>query len=245
MTSIMDLVVEIRQKLQAVPGRTGILAEERRYSTFDEELIIREFFQDRMNGFFLDVGCAWPVHANNTYYLEKHLGWKGIAIDALPEYAPDWKKERPDCKFFNYLVTDHSGTSDTFFKSPDSGLSSTSRSWASAHWLGLSLKPEEVHVRTITLNDLLEREGVAKIDLLAMDLEGHELLALEGIDLDFFQPELVVVESPSDAVLRHFDEQGYEMLERYVPFDIVNRYFRRRQMPKRTLSLAPPSRPRS
>lgn len=228
MPSIVDVIMEIRRRLQAVPGRTGILAEDRRYSTFDEELIIREFFQDRRNGFFLDVGCAWPVTASNTYYLEKHLGWKGIAIDALQEYAKDWKTERPDSRFFNYLVTDHSGASHTFFKSPDSGLSSTSRHWASAHWLGMSLKPEEIQVRPITLNDLLEREGVEKIDLLAMDLEGHELQALEGIDLERFQPELVVVESPSQSVLRYFDQYGYEMLERYVAFDIVNRYFRRR-----------------
>ena len=72
------------------PGRTGILAEEPRYSRFAEEVLIRHFFQDREGGFFLDVGCAWPIRSNNTYYLEHHLGWTGIGIDALPDYADGW-----------------------------------------------------------------------------------------------------------------------------------------------------------
>ena len=56
------------------PPRRDILGTEKKlYSQFDEELIIRDFFQDRRGGFFLDVGAAWPLRNNNTYYLEKHL----------------------------------------------------------------------------------------------------------------------------------------------------------------------------
>jgi hypothetical protein len=29
------------------------------------------------------VGAAHPVRNSTSYYLEKHLGWTGIAIDAL------------------------------------------------------------------------------------------------------------------------------------------------------------------
>ena len=52
------------KRLQSVEGREGILAEKRLYSTFDEELIIRDYFQDRRGGFYLDVGCAWAEEAN-------------------------------------------------------------------------------------------------------------------------------------------------------------------------------------
>ena len=64
-------------------ARRDILGtEKKRYSQHNEELIIRDFFQDRREGFFLDVGCAWPIRNSTTYYLEKHLGWSGIGIDA-------------------------------------------------------------------------------------------------------------------------------------------------------------------
>lgn len=216
------------EKIHAAP-RTGILAEQKRYSLFDEELIIRDYFQDRRDGFFVDVGCAWPIKASNTYYLEKHLGWKGIGIDALDDYAPLWERDRPGSKFFAYLVTDRSGGFGTFFKSPNTGLSSTDRKSASGSHFGDSLEPVEVKIPQITLDDLLAREGVTKIDLLSMDIEGHEPEALEGFSVQRYHPELVVVEGKSPRVARYFRRHGYERLRKYEPYDNVNRYFHPRR----------------
>ena len=53
------------------------------YSQGEEETLIRAFFKDRTGGFFLDVGASHFQKDSTTYYLEKHLGWRGIAIDAL------------------------------------------------------------------------------------------------------------------------------------------------------------------
>ena len=52
------------------------------YCHYDEELIIRDLFQDRRNGFNLDVGCAAARKRSTTFLLEKHLDWSGIGIDA-------------------------------------------------------------------------------------------------------------------------------------------------------------------
>ncbi len=70
----MDSIIkQHKQSMAEAEGREGILAEQRLYSVFDEELIIRDFFQDRREGFFLDVGCSEPIKGSNTFYLEKHL----------------------------------------------------------------------------------------------------------------------------------------------------------------------------
>lgn len=226
--SLLEALGEHHRRIRNAPGRTGILAEEKRYSLFDEELIIRDFFQDRGGGVFVDVGCAWPIYANNTYYLEKHLDWTGIGIDALDDYAEDWKRERPNSKFFRYLVTDRSGGTGTFFRSPNTGLSSTNQDRAAGKNYGDSLEPEKLEIPRITLDDLLDREGIEKIDLLSMDIEGHEPKALAGFDIDRFRPDLVVVEGKSRAVTKYFHEHGYEEIERYIPFDGINRYFQRK-----------------
>ncbi len=237
--SLLEALGEHHRRNRNAPGRTGILAEEKRYSLFDEELIIRDFFQDRGGGVFVDVGCAWPIYANNTYYLEKHLDWTGIGIDALEDYAEGWKRERPNSKFFSYLVTDRSGGTGNFFKSPNTGLSSTNRDRAAGKNYGDSLEPEELAIPRITLDDLLDREGIAKIDLLSMDIEGHEPKALAGFDIERFRPDLVVVEGKSRAVTKYFHEHGYEEIERYIPFDGINHYFQR--MPESaTESSSPP-----
>lgn len=225
--SVSSVIEQKRRELAQVPGRSGILAERRRYSTFDEELIIRDFFQDRRDGFYLDVGCAWPVFASNTYYLEKHLGWTGIGVDALADYASAWKEKRPRSKFFSYLVSDRSGSGEAFYKSTNPGLSSTNPVAATGKAFGEELGKEEIQVPSITLNELLDREGVEKIDMLSMDIEGHEPKALAGFDIERFSPELVVIEGGQGVVQAYFERHGYEVIERYIPFDTVNRYFRR------------------
>src|SRR5687768_12219676 len=69
------------------------------FSQFGEEWIIRDFFQDRRNGVFLDVGSSHHQQFNNTYYLETVLGWSGIAVDALQEFAKGYEANRPRTRF--------------------------------------------------------------------------------------------------------------------------------------------------
>jgi hypothetical protein len=88
------------------------------------------------------------------------------------------------------------------------------------------VEPEEIKVPMITLDDLLDREGIEKIDLISMDIEGHEPQALAGFDIERFRPELVVVEGFDPMVTKYFHDHGYEQIERYTAFDLINRYFR-------------------
>ena len=225
--NLRKLIQKQKADLRKVPGRVGLLAEKKLYSLFDEELIIRDFFGDKREGFFVDVGCAWPIIANNTYYLEKHLGWTGIGIDALSDYAEAWQRDRSASKFFNFLVSDKSSDNAVFFKSQSMGLSSADIGRADGTHFGGKLEVEEISLPSISLNDLLDREGIETIDLLAMDIEGHELTALHGFDIDRFRPALVVTEGRRPAVAAFFAEHGYEVIERYRPFDTVNDYYRR------------------
>jgi FkbM family methyltransferase len=198
------------------------------HSQGKEELIIRDFFGDRREGFFVDVGCAWPVIYSNTYYLEKQLGWSGIAIDALPEFEPSWKKRRPKSKFFNYLITDHSDSREPFYRSELKGISSIRKPVTGP--AGNERAFEEIQVPTITLTDLLEQNGVSKIDFLSIDIEGAELLALAGFDIGRFKPELICIEAKPanrEKILEYFAANEYERIDRYLAYDRTNYYFAR------------------
>ena len=92
------------------------------YSQNDEELIIRDFFGDRKGGFFVDVGCADYRYNSTTYYLEKHLNWSGIAVDALDEYRQGYFNNRPNTKFFNFIATNHLGDIEPFYRLSDNHL---------------------------------------------------------------------------------------------------------------------------
>jgi FkbM family methyltransferase len=195
------------------------------YSRDAEEWIVRDFFQDRRDGFFLDVGANDYQHENNTYFLETALGWRGIAIDAQPEFGAGYQQHRPRTKFFAFFVSDVSGqTTEFYVPKKDSLVASEDRSFAEA-----TGGPSVAHaVATITLNDLLDREHVTHVDYLTMDVELSEPKALAGFDVDRFHPELVCVEAhPSvrQAILDYFQQHHYKLLGKYLRLDTANLYF--------------------
>lgn len=203
--------------------RDIVSTEQKLYSQFNEELVIRDFFQDRENGFFLDVGCAWPIRSSTTYYLEKHLGWSGIAVDANPTYEPDWKTKRPQSKFFARLVSDHSGTTEKFYTAMALGSTQKNRQFKDQIIQGL-----EIEVSSVTIDDLLEENGVESIDFLSMDIEESEPAALAGFDIKRYKPQLICIEaSPSirTQILEYFAANGYERIEKYLLVDRINWYF--------------------
>ena len=52
------------------------------------ELLIRHFFRNRRAGFYVDIGCSDYKVNSTTYYLEEHLEWSGIGVDALIGEGP-------------------------------------------------------------------------------------------------------------------------------------------------------------
>jgi len=220
----------IAKVLETPPPHRDILRKKQKhYSQHDEEVIIRDFFQDRRDGVFLDVGCAWPKKDNNTYFLESELEWSGIAVDALPQYARAWEHQRPRSRFFNYLVTDHVGPAETFFR-PEradlSGLSSMAPPKNSSS--GRKVPYKEIQVPTTTLTKLLDENHVARVAFMSLDIEGAELLALGGFEIQRFRPELVCVEwfhAGREKLRSYFAAHGYERIERYLPYDNVNDYY--------------------
>jgi FkbM family methyltransferase len=199
--------------------------EKKLYSQGNEELIVRDFFRDAREGVFLDVGCSEPIENSTTYYLEKHRGWSGIGIDALPEHAAAYAKERPRTRFFNYIVTDHSGTIEKFYRVKGTpGLSSTEKNRV---FLGRKLRTDTIEVPTISLDDLLEQNGVSRIDFMSMDIEGGAPKALAGFDIEKYQPKLICIEAPGleEFLEKYFAQHGYRRIDEYLKYDYANWYY--------------------
>lgn len=202
------------------------------YSQNDEEVLIRAFFRDRTGGFFLDVGASHHEKDSTTYYLEKHLGWRGISIDALEEFRADYERFRPQTKFFAFFVTNEAGVSKDFHVyTRDTRISSGNLE----QLRGLPRIKERyiktIQVPTMSLDRLLAAEKVTKVDFVSLDIEGSEPEALEAFDIDRYRPELLCVEMQTytrDRLLDYFTSHGYVPIERYREADTVNVYFRRR-----------------
>ncbi len=204
-------------------------SHQKQYSQFNEELLIRHFFQDERDGVFVDIGCAWPERNSTTCYLERHLNWTGIAVDAIARHAEEWAVERPHSQFKNYAVCEQSGGTITFYEAAWSGVSSLSEKQATKF---TGVKPKAIQVPAISLNDLLDNAGIDSFSFLSLDIEGAEMQALGGFDIDRFAPRLVCIEGRgrenSKIVRDYFEAHGYEPLDEYKKYDMINFYFTRR-----------------
>jgi FkbM family methyltransferase len=194
------------------------------YSQHNEEYIIRDFFQDQKEGFFVDVGASHYRTNSTTYYLERHLGWSGIAVDALAKFAVGYQKNRINTQFYCFFVSDHSDEEAVFFiNKQNDRVSSGDRGFAERHG-----EYDEVRIATITLNDLLWHSQVDMIDFLSMDIELAEPAALAGFDIQKYRPRLVCIEAHAqvrDQIVGYFTKNNYRIIEKYRDLDSLNLYF--------------------
>jgi Methyltransferase FkbM domain len=196
-----------------------------RVSEHAEEWLVRDFFQDKRNGVFLDVGSSHYKTYSNTYDLEQTLGWSGIAIDAQEEYAADYLKYRPRTRFIALFVSDHSdGVELLFVPERNHLVASSDKSFSDRY----DSSGVERKVHTTTLNDVLEKGAVTNLDFLTMDIELGEPKALAGFDIEKYRPRLVCVEAHPKVrqqLLDYFALHRYRLVGRYLRADPYNLWF--------------------
>ena len=183
-----------------------------RSSRFFEEWFIRDYFGDRRDGIFLDVGASHYRDDSNTYYLEKALGWSGIAVDALAEFGADYRTHRPRTRFVAMFAADNSV------------VSSANQQFAERHGKGVQAR----EVPSTTLDAMLDEAGIKRLDFMSMDIELSEPKALAGFDIERFRPALVCIEAHPEVrqqILDYFAAHGYVIVGKYLRADPHNLYF--------------------
>lgn len=191
-----------------------------------EEWLIRDYFNDRRNGVFLDVGANHYQNESNTYFLETQLGWSGVAVDALQEFAAGYRAHRPRTRFFALFVSDGSHSNAQIFVPAHNTLVASIDPVFTEREGGAAGTAREVP--TTTLNALLDHSGTRKLDFLSMDIELSEPKALAGFDVDRFKPALVCIEAHPEVrqqILDYFTRHRYVLVGRYLRADSKNLYF--------------------
>jgi FkbM family methyltransferase len=186
-----------------------------------EEWIVRELVNERRDGVFVDIGASHYRENSNTYFLETTLGWSGVAVDALAEFAADYAAHRPRTKFVSFFVADRSDEAAKLYVNPDHTLVSSSNPEFTKRWG--SATPREVP--TITMDDLLTKLGIERIDFLSMDIELSEPKALAGFSIRKYRPAVVCIEAHADVrqqILDYFARNGYVPIGRYLWADTSN-----------------------
>lgn len=210
------------------------------YSQTGEDAVIRSLLDETRPGFYVDVGCHDPIRSSNTMSLYLH-GWHGINIDANPRLIERFKRVRRRDVAVCSAISDEER--DLVFHEFEDELVSTLSGEVLEEWEGKWKKRGERSVRPRTLGSIL-RDNLppgTEIDLLSVDVEGHDLNVLRSVDLDVFRPKLIVVEMhhlqlhlvAQNPVTRYLEARQF----RQIGYDTLNGYFVDARSPRPGLRL--------
>jgi FkbM family methyltransferase len=163
-------------------------------------------------GVFVDVGARDGTIISNTLYLERALGWSGIAVEPHPDLFKTLDRTR-SCRCFNVAASDHGGEGLDFVKyleepMGNSGFLSTFRDPERLKWA----KHEIIKVPCVPLATLIK--DIPVIHYLDIDVEGHELEVLKGIDFGAVEIRILGIEveelgSKAEAIDEYLAQRGF------------------------------------
>ena len=158
------------------------------YSGSAQDLIINHFFKNKKKGIYIDVGCYHPYIGNNTKLLYDK-GWSGINIDLDFHTIDFFNFVRKRDENINIAISDKEGEKDLYFFHNRSSINSLSE-------IRKKEAKEIRKIQTKTLNSIFENSKFKneQINLLSIDVEGHEIEVLKSFNLEKYAPEMLVIE---------------------------------------------------
>ncbi len=197
---------------------------ERSYSQEGEDRILHRMLEnDGKAGFYIDVGAHHPYRFSNTCLLYK-AGWRGINIDALPGSMAAFRKARPDDINLEMGISNDPGELP-FYVFPEGALNSFDLETAKQHAAKYMPWSKVINVPLRPLSEVIEQYANGRmIDLLTVDVEGHDLSVLQSNDWSRFRPRIVLAEALGSTVASALDDaravfmrnQGYSFVAKTV-----------------------------
>jgi len=150
-------------------------------SQFGQDQHVINVFNQKQNGFFIEVGAYDGVSMSNSYLLEYQYGWKGICIEPNPTYFAQMVTNRPNCINLSCAVFNEDNKEMSFIDDKSGGCSGFVETNSHTHILHNPV----ITVTTKKLTTILEESNAPKfIDFLSLDTEGSEYEILNSHDFD-------------------------------------------------------------
>jgi FkbM family methyltransferase len=184
--------------------------------------VIDSYFDPSVVGTMLDVGASHPIEDSVSYHFEMN-GWTVIMIEANPFWIPMLNEQRSG-KALHYAASDENIDAADFLiaylhnrvSGAISSLQVDER--LVQKYSSMISETELIKVSARTLDWILEQEAseLKRIDVVSLDIEGGELAALHGFDVQRWRPSLFVIENNfQDQAVRGFlAEYGYRLDQR-------------------------------
>lgn len=187
------------------------------YSQCQEDIFLNEnIFKNKKNGTYIELGALDGVLYSNTKFFEDSLNWKGILIEPHPETFKYLQINRPNNFLFNNLVSCHTEPLDfRYFVHEHAAVSGVENTLSQHHFdvyfesnneWHKSLPQNKISIKPISLTEIVKQTQLTHIDLLSLDVEGHEYEVLLSwnfsIPIDIILIETLGVQPEKDELCR-------------------------------------------
>lgn len=192
------------------------------YSQEGEDLILYHIFENKNNGFYVDIGAHHPFRFSNTFLFYKR-GWRGINIDANPESIKLFNKFRTRDININVGIGEKKSILNYYmFNEP--ALNTFSNELAKERDGFKEYRLEKiVQVKVVPLREILKEylPQDTKIDFMNIDCEGWDFEVIKSNDWELYRPIVVLVEIiPADtinellnhSIAKYLIEMNYSLL---------------------------------
>tara|TARA_B100001057_G_scaffold32790_1_gene29719 strand:+ start:2112 stop:2777 length:666 start_codon:yes stop_codon:yes gene_type:complete len=178
------------------------------FSQFGEDLFISDFFSNKKDGKYVDLGAFHPMRLSNTYLLFKK-GWSGTNVDLNPITIDLFNIARKEDKNICCLLADKDNVlKNVYYEDWSAASSLTSNE---------NLKNKK-QMKTRTFESLIDKN----FDFLNIDLEGHDYEILKTIDFKKFSPKLICIEIlenclDKDNIFKFMEQNNYTFIKNLGP----------------------------
>ena len=177
----------------------------------DPERNLHRILRGSKNLFIVQIGSCDGITGDPIFnLLQRNSSWKALLIEPVPHLFERLRinyRNRNNVQFDNVAIGDKTGTGTFYYVDPAAKqqipdlpcwvdqLGSFERSHITRH-LGDALEPFIVstEIAILPLAAVLDRDHVTTIDVLHIDTEGYDWIILRQLDLNKFQPKVILFE---------------------------------------------------
>lgn len=208
------------------------------YSQCQEDIFLNEnIFKNKTNGVYIELGALDGVLYSNTKFFEDTLNWTGILIEPHPDKFILLQQNRPNNFLFNDLVSCHTEPLDfRYFVHDHAAVSGVENTLSQHHFdvyfesnneYNKSLEQNKISIKPRTLSEIVKETKLTHIDLLSLDVEGHEFEVLQSWDfsipIDIVLIETLGVQPEKDELCREIlMKNNYHFVSKYKHNEIFS-----------------------
>jgi FkbM family methyltransferase len=227
----MFFIKEFKKLISRYRGLNKLISRYRGLNKLDKKI---EKYIDFNNGFFVELGANDGITQSNTFYFEKHRGWRGVLIEPAPNKYLICKKNRsPKTKVYCNACTSFD-YKEKFVEIVYSNLMSVSLNLETDLDIVRHIEIGKMHLDKSEdnftfgaiarpLNEILiDANAPKKIDFLSLDVEGSEIEVLKGINYSTFNFSFICVEARNIDKIDYFlKNKGYLLIDQLSDKDYL------------------------